>query len=218
MRAESKRTSSHRLLTKMANPGIAAVTEKRCLRCGALIELRARKRSRFCSEECYWTTQRQTSRERSLALRVTKSKAESTASKEIILNDGYVSLVDLQDFDRVNQFKWSVDRGDDEILYAVRNLGPDGEYRIIQLHRFILDAPPGVLVDHRNLDGLDNRRSNLRFCSRSQNACNQKLLRCDNTSGFRGVSYSKTMRRWLAFITVNQVMLRLGYFESKEQA
>jgi hypothetical protein len=87
------------------------------------------------------------------------------------------------------------------------------------LHRLILDAKKGEYVDHINGDLLDNRKSNLRLCSNSQNIRNQNKHK-DNTSGYKGVSYNKRLKTnpWSAQIKYNRHSYHLGYYPTKELA
>ena len=86
------------------------------------------------------------------------------------------------------------------------------------LHRWILGVTDrSVTVDHINGDSLDNRRSNLRLCSLSENLMNRKLAR-NNTTGFKGIYQKKGASRWRAFISLNGKQRWIGYFASKEEA
>jgi len=89
--------------------------------------------------------------------------------------------------------------------------------RIIMMHRFIMSEPPEGEVDHINRNRLDNRRDNLRIVSRAQNA-NNTGLRNTNTSGYKGVSWSKAARKWEAYITHERKKYYLGVFDSIEDA
>ena len=84
------------------------------------------------------------------------------------------------------------------------------------MHRFIIGAPKGVLVDHKNGDGLDNRRENLRFCSASQNQMNRgKTVR--NKTGFKGVFWGSN-HRWQAQISCCGIKFHLGSWTDPEDA
>lgn len=84
------------------------------------------------------------------------------------------------------------------------------------MHRLILSAPKNLEVDHKNGNTLDNRRSNLRLCTRSQNAANIPTNRAK--SGLRGVYFSKQKNKWKATITEGGREKHLGYFLDKESA
>ncbi len=72
-------------------------------------------------------------------------------------------------------------------------------------------------VDHRNGNGLDNRRFNLREATHAQNMRNQKLNR-NNKSGFKGVSYKRSHRKWRACISMHGKTIELGYHDTPEIA
>jgi hypothetical protein len=134
--------------------------------------------------------------------------------KEIPLTQGKIAIVDDQDYEMLSHWKWSVMHNGQK-WYAQR---VDYENRkTILMHRVITDAPSGMDVDHANGDGLDNRRENLRVCTRSQNLANQSA-KPNNLSGYKGVSWDKRMTRWIAFISVNNKTINLGRFDSREKA
>ena len=87
-----------------------------------------------------------------------------------------------------------------------------------QLHRFILMAPPGVLVDHANGDGLDCRRSNLRLATNSQNQQNRFIADIEKTSRFKGVHWCDDSKRWVAQITLDGRSQEIGRFLDEIEA
>lgn len=116
--------------------------------------------------------------------------------------------VDDADYEKVSPFKWSING---KAGYAVRGLVENGKARTQLMHRLIMDAPEGSRIDHVNGDKLDNRRRNLRFATRSQNAMNKGKPK-NNTSGFKGVSWYKKAKKWCARIKVNGKTIHLGLF------
>jgi hypothetical protein len=114
--------------------------------------------------------------------------------KEIPLNHGYVTLVDDEDVGKVSIGTWRL-RRNKNALYAVRSLRKGG-HRTLYLHRFILDPPPHLEVDHINGNGLDNRRANLRLCTHERN-CKNISKQARGRSRFRGVRWDKKISRWL---------------------
>jgi len=88
--------------------------------------------------------------------------------------------------------------------------------RKVLLHRAIMDFPSDD-VDHINLIKLDNRKVNLRACSRSQNMANSGA-RSTNTSGYKGVSWVEKKNKWRASIRVNYTSIHIGYYKLKEEA
>ncbi len=131
--------------------------------------------------------------------------------KRIIVGDKH-ALVDDEDFELVSKHKWRLMKHSlsDSLFYAItkvcigytvisgRKYG--GKDIIVSMHRLILDAKPAQMVDHVNRNGLDNRRSNLRFCSSRQNTANSKFNK-NNTSGYKGVVKVRSLKNpWQARI------------------
>lgn len=137
--------------------------------------------------------------------------------KEISLTQGKVALVDDEDFEFLNQWKWRILRGR-HTCYAKRH-GPRfaGARPTILMHRSLLNAPTGLQVDHINGDGLDNRRLNLRLATNAQNGQNQRP-RTDGTSRFRGVSWNTKAHKWVATICFHQQVRCLGYYDTEIEA
>ena len=134
-------------------------------------------------------------------------------TKIIALSQGKAALVDDGDYEYLNQFSWHYSTG-----YACRPL-PRG-HRVtpsISMHRDIMGNPQGMEVDHINGDRLDNRRENLRVCTKAENRRNVGLRR-NNGTGYKGVCYRKDIKQWQAQISVNSKAVYLGYYETPEEA
>lgn len=101
--------------------------------------------------------------------------------------------------------------------YFIIRFQHKGVSHLARLHRIIVNAPRGMCVDHINGNTLDNRRSNLRICTRHENTMNQRV-RKNNTSGKKGVRFIKGQAQWSARISVKGKRLHLGYFASAEEA
>ena len=135
----------------------------------------------------------------------------------IPLSKGLFAKVSVEDFDRVNQFKWSASINKNK-SYGVRAISKKitgGKYLIERLHQFILGRS---WVDHINGDGLDNRRCNLRLANRCQNMRNTQKRSGTTSSEFKGVFWSNTYERWLAQITPARKRMHLGYFLLEKDA
>ena len=133
---------------------------------------------------------------------------------KIALTKGKFAIVDDEDYEYLNQWKWTfLNTG-----YVMRRIQKKGhKTKYILMHRLILNTPKGMITDHINRNRLDNRRENLRICTPSQNLCNTNL-RKDNTSGHRGVYWYKPYSKWMVICTINSKSKFLGYFEDKSEA
>ena len=125
--------------------------------------------------------------------------------KEILLKTKQKTLVDNQDYELLSKFKW----GFHSKGYVRRG---SGKGIVILMHRQILNAKKGEEVDHKNGNKLDNRRINLRLCSRSQNRANiSKFKKTDSKKEFKGTVYKsdgKRIKRWIAQITIGRKTIR----------
>lgn len=126
------------------------------------------------------------------------------------ITKGYVVLVDPEDIDLIQSGVHARPSKSGRNVYAA-----DGERKY--LHRKILQAPRTRFVDHRNGNGLDNRKGNLRAASHSQNQQNRKKSP-DRSSRFKGVSYCKHRSMWEARATVNRQRFRAGHFDDEVEA
>lgn len=137
---------------------------------------------------------------------------------KIPLTCGYYALICSADYDWLSRFLWHLHwQGEERRLYAVAtgiNGGPP-----IRMHRLILGLTDRkVHGDHKNGDGLDNRRSNLRPASSSQNGANRIKINCNNTTGFRGVYFRKKRNRYVSAIRANGKSITIGYFVTALEA
>lgn len=138
-------------------------------------------------------------------------QSQSSPTRLIPLSYDLWSLVDAVDYDALIGYYWMSDDSTGN-LYAYRT-GPKPRYRKERMHRVILNAPSGMEVDHINMDGLDNRRCNLRLATRPQNRWN-RIKNSNNTSGYKGVWYHKRDHLWCAEIGASGGRHRLGRFAS----
>ena len=139
--------------------------------------------------------------------------------KKILLNKrqperGLFAIVDDTYFDMLSKFNWTQLVGHTGIKYAVYKKGKEP---YVYMHRFILKAPKGTIIDHINHNGLDNRKDNLRFCTYAENAINTGLWR-HNTSGYKGVYWDKSRGKWAAQISNGKNHVYLGRFDKIENA
>lgn len=136
----------------------------------------------------------------------------------IPLTRGYEAVIDVDDLPLVEGRNWGATAERDRIYAKTTVTVSVGRQRIISLHRLIANVDdPLIEVDHRDGDGLNNRRANLRVCDRSRNSWNRGL-ESTSTTGFKGVSYVKSDNRYEAKIRFHVRRLYLGRFATAEQA
>ncbi len=134
----------------------------------------------------------------------------------LTLTKGYEAIIDAADVPLVGMWNWTAKVSNTNV-YAKRNDTSQKPHRALYLHRAIMGAPHDMEVDHRDGDGLNNSRKNLRVATHAQNSCNVKL-RSSNSSGFKGACWCKRRGMWVAHIRIKGVQTHLGYFDTAEQA
>ncbi|KKM82689.1 hypothetical protein LCGC14_1317060 [marine sediment metagenome] len=136
--------------------------------------------------------------------------------RKILLTQGKFAIVDDKDFEWLNQWKWSASKSHNT-FYAQRHTGKSR--RTILMHRQILNVPSGFETDHRNSNGLDNRRCNIRRCTTAQNHQNEQPIR-GGTSKYKGVTYHKNYRdkKYTAHIKHKGEKFYLGCFGTEIEA
>ena len=130
--------------------------------------------------------------------------------KEIKAVNGSVIQVDDDDYEELSRYKWYLDGNG----YAVR-----GE--CVSMHRMIMKAPKGLVVDHINHRPADNRKENLRLCTTAQNSMNMSKRRKIYSSRYKGVrrlQAGRTGKPWLANIRLSGRTIFLGSFDKEEHA
>jgi hypothetical protein len=123
------------------------------------------------------------------------------------------AIVDPDDYRKLSQYNWQLYESESKNYYAVRLEG----MKIVRMHRVVINAPAGKIVDHRDGEGLNNTKQNLRLATASQNRCNSRPKK-NNSSKFKGVGFDKCKGKWRAFIAYNRKYKHLGYFNNEEDA
>jgi hypothetical protein len=135
----------------------------------------------------------------------------------IPLTQGKYALIDEADYDLVGRVSWYAYR-DWHCFYARRNDFVDGENITLLMHRVLLDAKPGEIVDHRNGDGLDNRRCNLQVALRVSNNQNRASNVAKGSSKYKGVSWVKRDEAWQVRIRAHGLQRFVGLFDDEIEA
>ena len=129
------------------------------------------------------------------------------------------AMVDPADYKRLRKYEWFTRKGRNS-FYAIRH-APRGKVKrgtLIYLHREIIQVPDGMVVDHINHDGMDNRIANLRPATYSQNLYHRKKRAGTKHSKYKGVSWKKDRRKWVARIGFEKKDIHLGCFHSEIDA
>lgn len=138
--------------------------------------------------------------------------------KKIELTRGKFALVDDEDFEFLNQWKWYAQKSGKDRFYAVRCAMDDGKKKYIYMHRQILALTDrNIYGDHINGDSLNNQRSNLRVSTHKQNIRN---CRSNGTNGskYKGITFDKPTQKWRAQIMVDRKHYYLGIYEKDTDA
>lgn len=132
-----------------------------------------------------------------------------------VLRKGVVHevLCDRDVYEHVKGYSWFISAQG----YAYSRLGKGRRGKWVYLHRLATNAPAGMQVDHINRNRLDNRRANLRLCTRRQNLWNAGIS-STNTSGYKGVSWDKKNKKWEANLRLPNKSLKIGRFAKLEDA
>lgn len=134
--------------------------------------------------------------------------------KTIPLSQGKYAIVDDEDFPAVSRFKWSAVK-DKMTFYAHRQFKIDGRRKVVKMHSFILGCSD--LVDHKDGDGLNNRRCNLRLCTPHQNGTNRRK-QLNTSSRFKGVAKIDRDGGYSCTIGKDGKKFWIGTFKSEEDA
>jgi hypothetical protein len=124
----------------------------------------------------------------------------------IKLTQGKYALIDESDAEKVNTLKWCLFVGNGGSMYATAYIRGTGykNRKMILMHRFILGAKPWQVTDHINHNGLDNRRANIRLCSRTENMRN-KIKQTNNPGRYKGVWWETARGKWQASICIGKI-------------
>lgn len=142
--------------------------------------------------------------------------------KEIVINSKkygkHVVFVSDRDYKLVSKHVWHVFKQPlGYTFYASTAINTPVGWRQMYMHRLIMRLKKGEEIDHRNMNGLDNRRSNLRKCKRSENGAHRNRQK-NNTTGFKGVVFRKSDKKYQATIKINNKCIHLGLHKTALKA
>lgn len=134
-------------------------------------------------------------------------------SVRIALTKGQWSWIDEEDYPSVSRFKWCANEKECG-TYAVTYVRG---YGYLTLHSFLMQPPPGKVVDHIDGDSLNNRRSNLRVVTQSQNLMNKRVRR-NTVLRFKGVNWDKSRGKWMVKVQKEREVIWIGRFDDEIDA
>ncbi len=143
-----------------------------------------------------------------------RKKKFGIAFRKIKLAKGAYTLVDPENYEKLSRHTWLLYESRTKHFYAARLEGK----KIVYMHREIMNATAGKLVDHKDKNGLNNTKGNLRIASVSQNNMNRKKINKLLSSKYKGVSFVKVKGKWRAEIYFFGNHKYLGDFETEEEA
>ncbi len=133
--------------------------------------------------------------------------------KLIPLTQGKFAIVDDDDYEHLNKYKWCALKTHNNKFYAVRRKNN----KTIIMHRQIMNVPEGLVVDHIDGNGLNNRKNNLRICTQAQNIHNSRPRR-NRSSKYKGVFWDKVNKKWSTNIRKGDKRIYLGGFDDEIEA
>ena len=178
-----------------------------CEYCGKpFVSRTGTNRTRFCSKTCV----NRGKMGRTLAMDTPYDLGNGTAV--VFLGNARTALIDSDDIPRVSERGWIISKGDSRPDYVSGSSGGKAVY----LHRFVMNAQKGDIVDHINHDTMDNRKSNLRFATHRDNVANQRVRQ--GGTGYKGGQIRCDGKKWVARIQVDRKGHYLGSFTTPEDA
>jgi hypothetical protein len=121
-------------------------------------------------------------------------------------------------YERLLKYEWFAQKGKNCFYARGRLATSKGKGRLTYMHQEIIEVPKGMVVDHINHDGMDNRRANLRAATRAQNTRNRKKFAKSSGSKYKGIYWRKKTRKWEVMITFERKRIFLGCFRSEIDA
>ncbi|MBN1786966.1 MAG: HNH endonuclease [Sedimentisphaerales bacterium] len=143
-----------------------------------------------------------------------RKKRFGFAFRKIRLTDGKFTIVSPEDHKKLAETDWQCFENVSGKFYA----GRIERRKILYMHRQIMNAPKGKIVDHKNGDSLNNTRGNLRVVTKSQNCRSRRKTNKPCSSRYKGVHLDKRRKKWCSAIGYNNTYKHLGYFDDETEA
>ena len=143
--------------------------------------------------------------------------------KRIKLTRGFTALIDNEDYEKVKEYNWHIKDLKNGKKYAITHVRDfsvkSNKLKKLFMQNLIMPPPVGFLVDHKNLNPLDNRKSNLRICTTVENMRNKKKYKpLTASSKYKGVYKTRGEKKWRVRIQTGQKRIFLGVFTNQKKA
>jgi len=145
-----------------------------------------------------------------------KKECPLLSASLIPLTQGKYSIVDTNCYNLLSGYKWQILNTSYGISARRGSYRPNGKSLTVLMHRQIMSCPDGMLVDHENHNTSDNRRQNLRVCTRQQNNAN-RMLNCNSISGVKGV-FKRESGKYRVRIRFNTKSISVGEYDTLRDA
>lgn len=139
--------------------------------------------------------------------------------RRIRLTQGKYAIVDSDDYWELSKYSWYAHKAENS-CYACRRVhgGKGKKTERMWMHRAVISVPAGLMCDHINHDGLDNRKANLRAATAAQNRINSRTARIKKSSKHRGVCWRAEQKKWFAYVYVGGRAVFTKYFDDATAA
>jgi hypothetical protein len=138
--------------------------------------------------------------------------------RRIKLTRGKYAMVDVEDFERLNQYKWHCSHYGYAKRAVPNRTGKGRKQVIVYMHKLLCPVPEGKIADHINRNSLDNRKANLRPATQKQNVWNRKFIRKGGKTRYNGIRWDKNREKWQVRLTINGRRKSFGYYADEIEA
>src|SRR5574344_500191 len=187
----------------------------KCIVCGKEFKAKKNKnKNRMCSRECFSIFKSSIKYRNEIVVKEHTAEIKIKSKKY----GDFIAIIDLEDLDRVKKITWGVTkslRGD--CFYVRGKYQVEDKWKNISLHRYIIDCPKNMVVDHINRNTFDNRKENLCICTTQDNNNNRGVFR-RNSNKLKGAYYHNGSKIWYSILILNKQRIWLGTFKNELEA
>lgn len=179
------------------------------MECGSEFKAQHSKR-KYCTDECY----RKSLRPRYNEITIFDDYAELKITSKTY--GEYTTIIDIEDIEKVNKYTWGLCFSK-KLLYVRGKQKINGVWKNINLHRFLMDCPDGMVIDHLDRNTLNNRKNNIRVCTNLENQQNKGIYQ-RSLNKLKGAYYRTDGDYWYSTLVMNKKHIWLGVFKTELEA